>query len=277
MKVLVTGAGGYIGRHVVDRLLEKDVEVVAADIQTDHINPAAQRVSVNIFSGDPRLYQQLGNPDIMIHMAWLDGFVHNSPKHIEYLPHHYAFLKSMLAGGLRHFAVMGTMHEIGYYEGAVTEKTPTNPQSLYGIAKNALRQICDLLQTEYPGTIIQWLRAYYIYGDDALNHSIFAKIIAAAQEGKTTFPLNSGKNLYDFIEVKELARQIAAASVQEDIRGVINCCTGRPVSLGEQVERFIAQHHLGIRPEYGVFPDRPYDSPGIWGDPAKIQAIMSQE
>ena len=276
-KVLVTGAGGYIGRYVVDRLLEKGLEVVAADIRTDHINPAAERVSVDIFSGEPQIYQQLGNPDIMIHMAWLDGFVHNSPRHIEYLPYHYVFLKNMLAGGLPHFAVMGTMHEIGYYEGAVTEKTPTNPLSLYGIAKNTLRQICGLLQAEHPEAIIQWLRAYYIYGDDSLNHSIFAKIIAADEEGKATFPLNSGKNLYDFIEVKELARQIAAAAVQGEITGIINCCTGRPVSLGEQVERFIAQHHLSIRPEYGAFPDRPYDSPGIWGDPEKIQAIMNRE
>ena len=276
-RVLVTGAGGYIGRYVVDRLLEKGLEVVAADIHTEQINPMAERISIDIFSGAPHLYQQLGSPDILIHMAWLDGFVHNSPKHIEYLPHHYTFLKNMLANGLPHFTVMGTMHEIGYYEGAVTEHTPTNPLSLYGIAKNTLRQICGLFQTEYPKTIIQWLRAYYIYGDDALNHSIFAKIMAAAKEGKSTFPLNSGKNQYDFIEVKELARQIVAASLQEEIRGIINCCTGQPVSLGEQVERFIAQHHLSIQPQYGMFPDRPYDSPAIWGDPGKIQTIMSRE
>jgi len=276
-RVLVTGAGGYIGRHVVDALLEKGCEVIATDLHVDQINTKAERIALDIFSGDTELYRRLGCPDIMIHMAWRDGFIHNSVRHMEYLPKHYIFLKHMLAGGLSQLAVMGTMHEVGYYEGEITEETPANPLSLYGIAKNALRQACGVLKSEHPGVVFQWLRAYYIYGDDALNHSIFAKIIAAEQEGRATFPLNSGKNLYDFIEVKELARQIAAASTQDKVQGVINCCTGTPLSLKEKVEDFIRANHLSIRPEYGAFPDRPYDSPGIWGNPEKIQEIMKAE
>lgn len=276
-RILVTGAGGYIGRHVVDALLERGCEVVAVDLAVNQINPKAERICEDIFSGDPALYQRLRCPDSMIHMAWLDGFIHNSPRHMEYLFHHYTFLKNMLAAGLHQLAVMGTMHEIGYYEGEVSDETPTNPLSLYGISKNALRQACGVLKTEYPDAVFQWLRAYYIYGDDALNHSIFAKILVAEQEGKRTFPLNSGKNLYDFIEVRELACQIAAAVTQEQVQGIINCCTGSPMSLKEKVEKFISEHHLAIRPEYGVFPDRPYDSPGIWGNPEKIQMIMKED
>lgn len=273
-RVLVTGAGGYIGRHVVDALLERGFDVIAADLNIDQVNEKTTRVSVDLFSGELDIYQKLGSPDVLIHMAWLDGFVHNSFRHIEYLPKHYTFLKNMLSGGVSQISIMGTMHEIGYFEGEIGENTPSNPLSLYGIAKNALRQMTGIFAREYPDVVFQWLRAYYIYGDDALNHSIFAKIIQADQEGKPTFPLNSGKNLYDFISVDELAAQIAAASTQTKVTGIIECCTGKPVSLKDKVEGFIAEQHLSIRPEYGAFPDRPYDSPGIWGNTEKIQKIM---
>lgn len=99
----------------------------------------------------------------------------------------------------------------------------------------------------------------------------------AAQEGKTTFPLNSGKNRYDFIDLAELGEQLAACVMQTEVLGIINCCTGQPVSLGERVEQFIRDHGLSLVPEYGAFPDRPYDSPGVWGDPGKIQQIMRRE
>lgn len=273
-KVLVTGAGGYIGRHVVRQLLEQGHQVIAVDLHTQQIDPAAQRVEMDIFSGKTGLYSVLSSPDVLIHMAWVDGFIHNSFRHLEYLPKHYAFLEDMIAGGLPHLSVMGTMHEVGYWEGKIDENTPCNPQSLYGIAKNALRQACKLLRTGRPSIIIQWLRAYYICGDERFGHSIFSKLAAAEREGKTTFPLNSGKNLYDFIQVEELARQIAAASTQSQIQGIINCCTGQPVSLRDKVEQFIAENRFSIRPDYGAFPDRPYDSPGVWGDAGRIAEIM---
>lgn len=57
---------------------------------------------------------------------------------------------------------------------------------------------------------------------------------------------------------------IVAASVQTEYTGIINVCTGEPMTLGERVERFIADHHFDIKLKYGAFPDRAYDSPGVW-------------
>jgi dTDP-6-deoxy-L-talose 4-dehydrogenase (NAD+) len=274
-KVLVTGAGGYIGRYVVRNLLDLGHEVVAVDMRLDDVDDRAVKLDADIFSGSEKIFEELGSPDVCIHMAWRDGFIHNSDAHIIDLPKHYIFIKNMLEGGLKHIAVMGSMHEVGYHEGAIDENTPNNPLSPYGVAKNSLRQLTLILGDRYKA-VVQWIRGYYIYGDDLRNQSIFTKLVQAEQEGKTEFPFTSGKNLYDFTSVEELAEQITAVITQDEVNGIINCCSGKPVSLAEKVEGFIKENGFKIKLKYGAFPDRPYDSPGVWGDATKINQIMSK-
>lgn len=272
-RVLVTGANGYIGRHVVKQLLDMGCEVIASDFSFEGVDQRAEKNKTSIFDCNEDIYDALGKPDVCIHMAWRNGFQHNHASHIEDLEKHYKFLESMLQGGLSQLVVMGTMHEVGYWEGAIDEDTPTNPTSLYGISKNALRQLA-MLSAKNHNAVLQWVRAYYILGDDSKNNSIFSKIVQMEKEGKDTFPFTSGKNKYDFIQIEELAKQIASVAVQTEVQGVINCCTGNPISLAERVEQFIQENGFKIRPEYGAFPDRPYDSPEVWGNPDKINQIM---
>lgn len=273
--VLVTGANGYIGSHVVKKLLDMGNRVIAADFRFDNVDPQAEHCTEAIFSGKPDIYQRLGSPDVCIHMAWRDGFVHNSDAHMRDLSGHITFLQDMIRGGLPALAVMGTMHEIGYWEGAVDENTPCRPLSQYGVAKNALRQSL-LLTSQQTNCRLLWLRAYYITGDDLHNHSIFAKISEAAAKGQKTFPFTTGQNKFDFVDVDYLAEMIAVASTQEEESGIINVCTGKPMTLAERVEKFIGDNHFDITLQYGAFPDRPYDSPGIWGDAEKINRIMAK-
>ena len=273
--VLVTGANGYIGSYVVKSLLRQGAEVIAADIASDFVDPAAKRLECDIFNTP--LAELLGDvkPDACLHLAWRAGFQHNSPLHMEMLSAHYNFLSEAIRFGIPQLTVMGSMHEIGYFEGAVTEDTPCNPLSLYGISKNALRKASELLCKE-NNVIYQWLRGFYILGDDARNASVFAKILEAARAGKKEFPFVSGKKRYDFTPVELLADQIAAAVIQTEVTGIINCCSGKAESIGDVAEKFIRDHALDISLQYGVFPDRAYDSPAIWGDDTKIKTILEK-
>ena len=251
--------------------------MTACDICLDEVDKRAALKEFDILSGayGDNLYEELGKPDVCLHMAWRNGFVHNSPNHIGDLSNHYKFLTALLDSGLKHLAVMGTMHEVGYHEGAIDENTPCNPTSFYGIAKDALRR-CMILSAKSHNCLLQWIRAYYIVGDDLKSNSIFAKLRTAALEGKTHFPFTSGKNKYDFIDIDELSVQIAAVVGQKKIAGIINCCSGQPISLAERVEAFIKENGLNIQLDYGAFPDRPYDSPCVYGDNSKIKSILSQ-
>ena len=171
---------------------------------------------------------------------------------------------------------MGSMHEIGYWEGAIKADTPTKPMSFYGVAKNSLRQVMEII-VKNTEVNFQWLRGYYIYGDDRRSSSVLGKILEAEERGQEVFPFTSGKNLYDYISVDDLAKQIVAASLQDKYTGIINCCSGKPVSLGEMAEKFIKMHNLKIKLQYGAFPDRTYDSPGVWGDASIINKILCEE
>ena len=68
----------------------------------------------------------------------------------------------------------------------------------------------------------------------------------------------------------ELANMIVAASVQEEINGIINVCTGQPRTLADRVEQFLRDKNYKIKLDYGVFPDRPYDSPGVGATPPRL-------
>ncbi len=275
MKVVVTGANGYMGRHVVKEVLAKGHEVIAVDFNNKDVDSRAKLSDAEIFSGNADIYEQLECPDVCIHLAWQDGFLHNSPRHMENVSGHFIFLNDMIKGGCKNISVMGTMHEVGFYEGKVDENTPCHPLSQYGVAKNALRQAM-LLQAESEHINLHWLRAYYIVGDDIKNCSVFTKLLQAGEDGKDKFPFTSGENQYDFIDIKDLAKQIACVSLQEEFNGIINVCSGKPMPLKEKAEQFIKDHNLNITLEYGAFQERPYDSKLIYGDNSLITKIMKK-
>lgn len=275
MKILVTGANGYLGQGIVRSILNNGHCVVATDFNPQFVDERAERIACNLFEVD-NPYSFFGEPDVLLHLAWRDGFVHYSSAHIDDLPKHYAFIKKMVDGGIQQVAVMGSMHEIGFFEGSINESTPCHPTTPYGIAKNALRDLTQMI-CKQKNIVFQWLRGYYIVGNSKFGSSIFSKITAAVDEGKTEFPFTLGQNQYDFIDYPDFCAQVAAVVGQKNEQGIINICSGKPEKLADRVERFIKENGYRIKLQYGAFPDRPYDSKAIWGNDTKIRKIMENQ
>ena len=272
MNVLVTGANGYLGRGIVKALLDFGEKVTATDFSIDGIDERANRVEGDIFSLTAP-YEYFGEPDVLLHLAWKDGFIHYSDAHIRELPKHYDFIRKFIDSNVKSIAVMGSMHEIGFYEGCIKDETPCNPITPYGISKNALRELLFMLAKKQNKNIL-WLRGYYIVGNYLNGASIFSKIAAAEAEGKKEFPFTTGQNQYDFLDYDEFCNQVASAVVQSEINGIINICSGKPEKLTDRVERYIRTNNFSIKLKYGAFPDRPYDSKAVWGDNSKITRIL---
>ena len=274
MKILVTGANGYLGQGIVKHICDTGNEVTGVDFSVDNVDERAAKVACNLFEIDDP-YHYFGEPDVLLHLAWRDGFVHYSDAHINDLPNHYTFLKKFAESDVKTIAVMGTMHEIGFYEGCINENTPCNPTTPYGISKNALRRLTQML-CDQKNKQFMWLRGYYIVGNSKFGNSIFSKITAAAMEGKEEFPFTMGQNQFDFIDYDDFGKQVSQAVTQDAVLGIINICSGHPEKLADRVERFIKENEYKIKLKYGAYPDRPYDSKAIWADDSKIAQIMDK-
>lgn len=95
MKILVTGANGYLGQGIVKAILDTGNDVIAVDFKVDRIDERARKIESNMFEvEDP--YTYYGKPDALLHLAWRDGFVHYSDAHVKDLPQHYEFIKKWL-------------------------------------------------------------------------------------------------------------------------------------------------------------------------------------
>lgn len=272
MRILVTGANGYLGQGIIRELLALGQEVIAVDCNVPKMDATIDFIACNLFEvEDP--YNYFHMPDILLHLAWRDGFVHYSDAHIEDLPGHYEFIKRMCDSDIKKIVVMGSMHEVGFFEGSIKDDTACNPVTPYGISKNALRNLTRMLCIQRKKDFM-WLRGFYVVGNSICGSSIFSKIASAALKGEKTFPFTQGQNQFDFIDYDDFCYKTVCALVQTEISGIVNICSGHPEKLSERVERFIEENEYHIKLSYGVFPDRPYDSKAVWGDSTKIDKIV---
>lgn len=274
--VVVTGSSGYIGSHVVAEIARhpEHFALVEADLHKSS-NSDTQFVEIDLLKDaeDEDLYERLGKPDICVHLAWRNGFDHNAVSHLTDLPSHFLFLKNLADHGTTQFAVAGSFREYGKVSGMVDHSVSVVPDNLYSLGKTALKHSLEIYFSG-KDTCLQWLRPFTVYGDDERNNSIMSKILRWEREGKETFPFTDGSEEYDYIHVDELSRQITAIIAQKEIAGVIDCCSGKPTRIGDKIEEFIRENNLHIRPEYGAFPSRSYDSSVIYGDRTQIDQIM---
>ena len=94
------------------------------------------------------------------------------------------------------------------------------------------------------------------------------------QNREPVFNMSGGEQLRDYLPVEEVAKMLVAVALQQKVEGIINCCSGEPVSVRRFVENYLQQHNLRIRLNLGHYPYPDYEPMAFWGDRQKLDGIL---
>lgn len=277
MKIAVTGASGFIGRYVLAELLRHSVEIVALTRDTRRLADFSDKVllkemDIGLVSQD--CFDLTGQPDVLIHLAW-DGLPnYKSLHHFETeLPKQYRFLKAIVEGGLGSLVATGTCLEYGMQSGPLSENLPAMPNNPYGHAKDTLRRELQFLQStgEFNFT---WARLFYMYGDGQAPSSLYPQLKQAVMRGEAKFDLSGGEQLRDYLPVQQVARYLVELALARCNGGVVNVCSGKPISIRTLVEGWLLANDWQIELNFGYYPYPDYEPMAFWGDRRRLDEIL---
>jgi dTDP-6-deoxy-L-talose 4-dehydrogenase (NAD+) len=221
-------------------------------------------------------YDRLGRPQILVHLAWGGLPNYSSPRHLEHeLPVHRSFLEGLLTAGLGGVTVTGTCFEYGMQSGALSEDLPTAPVTAYGRAKDELRLQLERLRRGRAFNLT-WARLFYLYGEGQAPGSLLPQLEDAIARGDAAFKMSGGEQLRDYLPVEEAAGYLVELAMNGRDNGVVNVCSGRPVSVRELVEGVVARHGSSIELNLGYFPYPEYEPMAFWGDRRKLDHCLGR-
>lgn len=280
MRVMVTGATGFVGRHVVNQLLTcgHSVVAVARDIRRAEKMQWFKRVEFiqcDLHESFQLLFSTERLPDALVHLAWpglpnYRDFFHISKN----LPADMVFLEAAINSEIPHLIVAGTCLEYGMQYGPLGEETETHPSTPYGFAKDTLRKTLQLLQQDRPFTL-QWMRLFYMYGEGQNRNSLLAQLDRAINEGQSVFNMSAGDQLRDYLPIQKVAENFSIALDNPHCQGIINCCSGKPISVLDLVKQRCLDRSSDIQLDRTCYPYPDYEPLAFWGIPTKLMSLAN--
>lgn len=282
MKVLVTGATGFVGRHLVAALLARGCEIraVARNAETAQSMPwinDVDFVSANIHAPDLDVAALTAGIDALVHLAWPGLPNYRALFHFEHnLMADYRFIKSAVEAGVQQVLVTGTCFEYGMQSGPLSESTEPQPCNPYGLAKHTLHLFLQNLQQQQPFTL-QWARLFYLHGEGQNPNSLLAALDRAIDAGEPTFNMSAGEQLRDFLAIETAAENLAAIVHKRDFNGVINCASGQPVSVRALVEKRLRERCASMDLNLGHYPYPTHEPLAFWAVVDRLQQLLEAQ
>lgn len=270
MKILVTGATGFVGSYVIKELLKNNIKVIATDRD---ITKAKSRdwysevefVVCDISNVTEEVVTKFSEADKLIHLAWEGLPNYKALFHFERnLFVQYGFLKKMVEIGIKDISVSGTCFEYGIKEGALSVDMLPDPQNPYALAKDTLRKFLQQLQLHHPFKL-KWIRLFYTYGKGQMGTSLLSQLETAVANGDKEFNMSGGEQLRDYLPVEQMAEKIANFCYDDELNGIVNCCSGKPISVKRLVEEYILRNGYDIKLNFGFYPYPDYEAMAFWG------------
>lgn len=281
-RVLVTGATGFIGNHVVLKLLAQNHTVIATGKYLEKAKQFSWYSDTNFIPCDLNteiddFYTYFEKPDTVIHLAWEGLPNYDASFHVEVnLINNYKFIKNLINNGLHDITVAGTCYEYGLQEGLLSEDMQTKPCNSYAIAKDTLRIHMEQLQSYYQFNL-KWIRLFYLHGTGQNKDSLLAQLETALNNQETHFNMSGGEQLRDYLPIETAAQYITSIAMQENITGIINCCSGSPITVKQLVQDYLNKQNKTIHLNLGYYPYPKHEPMAFWGDRGKLDKILKEE
>jgi nucleoside-diphosphate-sugar epimerase len=277
MRVLVTGAGGFLGSHVTRALVERGCEVTAVVRSHDWrlAGVMARTVRADLDSSCESLLAE-ARPAVVCDLAWHgvgNRFHHDSTQVEMNLRTHLDLVRAAGHAGCRRFVGLGSQAEYGPHPGRLDETATTVPVTLYGATKLAVGAIGRQLAIA-AGMEFVWLRLFSTYGPmDDPAWLIPSVILSLLRGGRPD--LTPGTQKWDYLFVGDAAGAIAEACCASVLDGTFNLGSGRPVAVREIVEavRDLVDPRLSLA--FGARPFGPNQLMHLEADISKLSAAIS--
>lgn len=277
MKIILTGANGYIGQYLVPALICAGHEIVAVVRKVNRDNHQlsdVQWVEADIINVLPKKVTEFEGADLVVDLAWDRGAGYQSLHHFEYeAVTHYHFLKQLVELGVKEVLVAGTCFEYGMRSGPLAETLISNPINPYGMAKDMLRKQLQLLSLKYDFGLT-WLRIFYLFGDGQPPTTLYAQFHEAVATGENVFNMSGGEQLRDYLHILEAVEKIVNLIGLRQGSGIVNICNGTPISIRQLVEQWREKVDSRISLNFGHYAYSNHEPFAFWGDNQKYQSLM---
>ena len=282
MKVLITGVTGFIGNSVVKELLKCNIyEIIATSLEIEkevknfEWYKDVKYINHDLNEENDNYYKFFEKPDILIHLAWGGLPNYRELYHFEINTFkNYNFIKNMVINGLKDVNVIGTCFEYGMQSGCLSEDLPSKPVTPYALGKDTLKKFILELNKKFK-FYFKWIRLFYLYGKGQNPKSIIPQLDEALDMNAEFFNMSGGEQLRDYLSVEEVAKYIVKISLQKTICGIINCCSGKPISIRKFVEDYLERRNRNIKFNLGYYSYPDYVPMAFWGDNSKLKKIVN--
>lgn len=284
MRVLVTGAAGFIGSHVTRLIVQEGHEVWAAvrpGATNERIADILTRINlVQVDLRDDRPLRELvaaARPDCTIHLAWygVPGKYWVAQENLDCVAMTLNLAQRLAEGGCQRLVAAGTCAEYDWNYGFLSEDvTPIQPRTLYGACKNATREILESFCAQ-NSIKFAWTRFFYLYGQWEAKERLVPSVILALLNGQPA-RCTGGEQIRDYLHVDDVASAIWAVA-NSDMTGAVNVASGEPTTIRAIVETIAKMLHREEDLMLGALPNAPGEPPLLVADVRRLNSLPGWE
>jgi nucleoside-diphosphate-sugar epimerase len=279
-RVLVTGASGFIGRHLLPACLRAGHEVHAVSshaLASDHRLPSSREEvcwhqADLLDPGEAASLVARVRPELLVHLAWYaeHGAFWTAPENVRWVESSLALVRAFAAAGGRRVVIAGTCAEYDWAAiGSVGPerplprchelRTPTGAHTLYGTCKWAANVVAE----RYAASVdveLAYGRVFFLYGPDEQPGRLVAQVARSLLAGERV-ATSDGHQIRDFLHVEDVAGAFAAI-LQSDVLGAVNIASGEPLTVREVIESIAVLVGRQELVDWGAHP-RPKGDPEV--------------